>query len=174
MLSFSCLFVVRFGAATTDQRSGVCCRSGGSARNDQIDNFIDLGTAGILTGDLEQANFINTIIDGNRSLEFLAAASPAASFEFSLDHCLLRFNDLSQTLVNDPLYDFTSINRYRSLFLNNPAEFTEPAFEDFRLLPESGARERARESISALLPLDLWGNTRTLPADLGALEYIPE
>lgn len=139
-----------------------------------IDNFIDLGSSGILTGDLEQADFINTIIDGNRSLEFLVAESTAASFEFSLDHCLLRFNDLSQTLVNDPLYDFTNISRYRSLFLNNPAEFAEPALENFRLLPESGARERARESISALLPLDLLGNTRTLPADLGALEFVPE
>jgi hypothetical protein len=139
-----------------------------------IDNFIDLGEAGVLTGDLDQALFVNSIIDGNRSIEYLLAANPNTAFDYSLDHCLLRFNDFNQLYAGNPLYDFTNSSIYRSLYLNNSTEFTDPALEDFSLQPTSGARERGLDAISALLPLDLKGLTRILPADLGALEFVPD
>lgn len=139
-----------------------------------IDNFIDLGEAGVLTGDLAQALFVNSIIDGNRSIEYLLAANPNGAFNYSLDHCLLRFFDFNQLYTSDPLYDFTNTTLYRSLYLNNTVEFTNPAREDFGLQATSGARERGLEVTSSLLPLDLNGVTRVLPADLGALEFVQE
>ena len=136
-----------------------------------IDNFIDLGASGILTGDLEKAEFTNSIIHGNRSLEFLLSNNPGTEFNYTLDHCLLKFNDFNQSYVNDPLFDFTNTTHYRSLYLNNNPEFIDPVSENFGISQNSGARERALESTSVLFPLDLLGITRALPADIGALEF---
>ena len=139
-----------------------------------IDNFIDLGQAGVLTGDLEQAQFVNTIIDGNRSIEYLLAVNTNTLFNYNLDHCLLRFFDFNQLYTNDPLYNFTNTTLYRSLYLNNSTEFKDPPLEDFGLQATSGARDRGLEVTSSLLPLDLNGISRVLPADVGALEFVPE
>jgi len=139
-----------------------------------IDNFIDLGEAGVLTGDLEQAQFVNTIIDGNRSIEYLLSVNTNTLFNYNLDHCLLRFFDFNQLYTNDPLYNFTNTTLYRSLYLNNSTEFKDPPLEDFGLQATSGARDRGLEVTSSLLPLDLNGISRVLPADVGALEFVPE
>ena len=136
-----------------------------------IDNFIDLGEAGILTSDLEKAEFTNSIIHGNRSLEFLLFNNPGTEFNYTLDHCLLKFNDFNQLYSDNPLFDFTNTTHYRSLYLNNNPAFIDPALENFGISENSDARERALESTSTLLPFDLLGITRVLPADIGALEF---
>ena len=139
-----------------------------------IDNYIDLGQAGLLTADLEKADFSSSIIYGNRSLEFLLFSAPQTTFNYSLDHCLLKFNDFNLLYAGNPLFDFTNTTHYRSLYLNSSPDFIDPAVENFGINQNSAGLQRALESTSASLPLDLLGVPRIIPADLGAIEFKSE
>jgi hypothetical protein len=70
---------------------------------------------------------------------------------------------------SDPLYQFTSDpTHYNGIVLNSNPKFFNPNINNFTIDNTSPAF--AKGNASYLVPLDVLGNTRTLPPDLGAYQ----
>jgi hypothetical protein len=133
-----------------------------------LSNLINLGQDSIsgadiiLTADLEEANFTNTIIEGN-ILEFkeiaLADIEDGTAFEHLFDHCFLRtdldpseFNNVDCFFNTDPLFEDRSDRDYSLDTLSTAIDAGTPTFVN----------------------TDLFGNMRPFPGtdpDIGAIEF---
>ncbi len=135
----------------------------------QIDNYSDISGLS-LNEDLIQADFYNCIIDGNNDLELYLGDNGTNSFNYSFDHCLLKFNDNEDLYSNDPLYDFENVTLYDQVILNENADFIQTATNNFRIGELSAANEKANLEIPYLVPFDILGIDRSLQPDIGAYQ----
>lgn len=140
----------------------------------QLSNFGSPAGNGPSAADLEAAQFSNSIIYGNTARELFLLDNGAAEFNFGFFDCLLKFNDPTGLFENDPLYNFGNEMLYFRLMLNENPYFLNTARNDFRIGPESAARDTADINTALLVPLDLLGVDRTTDPDLGAFEFVPE
>ncbi len=136
----------------------------------QVTNLDSSSSSGGLVADLLQADFINSIVDGNTSRELSLVAGTGADFNFSFSHVLLKFSDTSGEFMNNPLYDFTNTDLYNSLLLNGNADFTTPSRNIFTLGDNSEAPGRGDLQTALDVPLDLLGRDRTQDPALGAYQ----
>lgn len=114
--------------------------------------------------DLTAATFNNCIIYGSYSNELALHKKTGAAFEYQFNNCLIQFITSS-----DPLYQFTSDpTHYNGIVLNSNPKFFNPNINNFTIDNTSPAF--AKGNASYLVPLDVLGNTRTLPPDLGAYQ----
>lgn len=117
--------------------------------------------------DLTAATFNNCIIYGSFSNELALNKKTGAAFEYQFNNCLIKFITSS-----DPLYQFTSDpTHYNGIVLNSNPKFFNPNINNFTIDNTSAAF--AKGNVSYLVPLDVLGNTRTLPPDLGAYQNKP-
>ncbi|WP_430973414.1 hypothetical protein [Sunxiuqinia rutila] len=119
-------------------------------------------------GDLEKANFANSIITGNISSgnELELGISDEAGFNYNFDHCLLQVSDTFN--ISDPDY-FSGILRGIDPKFKDPYEKL-----NFELDTLSPAKDAGLRRIGQQYPLDLLNQGRTDDAgpDLGAYERI--
>ncbi|MBD3581385.1 right-handed parallel beta-helix repeat-containing protein [Flavobacterium selenitireducens] len=139
-----------------------------------VNNRLMDGTQEIQGYDLTAANFKNCIIYGSNQVEMLLQKSQDQSkaFEYSFDHCLLRFNN--NTLAANPLYNFEeNTTRYPGLKRNLNPRFWNIGTNNLRITTESGAVGIANP-LNVFSP-DLDGNAR-ITKDAGAYQSadIPE
>jgi hypothetical protein len=133
----------------------------------EIDNFIEQ-----LGYDLEKAEFINCIIDGNNALELVLRANDINAFQYTLTNCLLKFRDTSKQFEDNQLYNFENLSFYEQVFLNEPANFLNAFENDFRISSPSAAQERANIEASLSIPIDILGFDRTISPAIGAYQIL--
>lgn len=131
-----------------------------------IDNFIAGATPE--SKDLEAATFNNCIIYGNYSNELLLSKKTTASFNYQFNNCLLK-QDASGT---NPLYQFaTDAIHYSNIILNENPKFLNINLNQLNIDASSSAV--AKGNTNYIIPLDIAGNTRSTPPDLGAYQNKP-
>lgn len=117
-------------------------------------------------------SFSNTIVDGNRDIEFSMATNPNSSFVFNFRNCAFKFNDRNDNFVGNPLFDFTNDTAYQNPILNPATGFTDPVNNEFSLTENAEIRGLGNVSIANNIPLDILGNDRTSLPDLGAFQFV--
>ncbi|WP_367768827.1 hypothetical protein AB3G33_09930 [Flavobacterium sp. WC2421] len=128
-----------------------------------IDNSISGATPE--TKDLTQATFNNCIIYGSYTNEIAINKSGTGTFEYQFNNCLVKF-DSSNT---NSLYHFaTDPVHYNGIILNQSPKFFNVNLNKLNIDESSSAF--AKGNSAYLIPLDIIGNTRTTPPDLGAFQ----
>jgi hypothetical protein len=119
------------------------------------------------TKDLTAATFNNCIVYGSYSNELLLSKKTGAAFEYQFNNCLIKSNN-----TKDPDYQFdTDPIHYNAIILNKDPKFLNANLNNFNIDDTSSAF--AKGNSAYLIPLDILGNTRTLPPDLGAYQNKP-
>ena len=119
--------------------------------------------------DLTAATFNNCIIYGSYSNEMTLTKKIGATFEYQFNNCLIKFDTVSNQSATNPDYQFnTDTAHYNAILLNKDPKFFNISQNKFNIDETSGAF--AKGNSAYLIPLDIIGNTRTLPPDLGAFQ----
>ena len=135
----------------------------------RLDNEILLTSGETVQGDLVNAVFTNTIIDGNGFTELALSDNDTNAFNFSFINCLIQFNETTE----NPLYDFENPVLYRNLLPNADAAFKDAIKNDFRIGAESGVLGKGALDAALQVPFDILGKERTPRPDIGAFQYHP-
>lgn len=131
--------------------------------------FIDAnGNETTATRDLNAANFTNCIFDGNNNIEFLLDKVDGSAFNYSIQNCLISFNDSNNSFDGNAEMDFNNPN-YQNIILNGTADFRNNQNEDFIIGENSSARSNA---IPTPFTQDLLGVDRTTHPAIGAYQHI--
>mgnify|MGYP003508361559 FL=1 len=118
---------------------------------------------------LTAATFNNCIIYGSYSNEMLLKKKDGATFQYQFNNCLIKFDNNSNQYTNDPLYQFSSDpTHYNNIIQNKDPKFYKVAANKLNIDNSSSAF--AKGNATYLIPLDVLGNSRTLPPDLGAYQ----
>jgi hypothetical protein len=121
---------------------------------------------------LTQATFNNCIIYGSYSNEMILNKKEGATFEYKFNNCLIKFENTSNQYTNDPLYQFTTdATHYSAIIQNKDPKFFKIAENKLNIDETSAAFAKGNSTF--LIPVDIIGNTRTLPPDLGAYQNKP-
>lgn len=125
------------------------------------------------TKDLTAAIFNNCIIYGTYSNEMVLDKKAGATFDYQFNNCLLKFDtNSSQFLNNSNYYLFDSDpTHYNGIIKNKDPKFLSIYQNKFNINETSAAF--AKGNTSYLIPLDILGNSRTTPPDLGAYQNSP-
>jgi hypothetical protein len=117
---------------------------------------------------LTQATFNNCIIYGSYPNEMLLNKKTTAAFEYQFNNCLIKFDSATA----NPEYQFrTDTAHYNAIILNENPKFLNQSENKFNIDETSAAF--AKGNSGYLIPIDIIGNTRTLPPDLGAYQSMP-
>ena len=129
-----------------------------------LNNYYEGADGNIYVRKLEEANFINCIIDGNLSTEVSFQEKGLDLFNYNFDHCLIKL---------DPNIN-TDNSHYENIIINQSPKFTNETEGDFHLTEDSPAIDSG--NISTEDNFDIEGNPRnTSPIskpDIGAYEFI--
>ena len=119
--------------------------------------------------DLTAATFNNCIIYGSYSNEMSLNKKTGATFEYQFNNCLIKFDNTSNQFATNPDYQFsTDTAHYNAILLNKDPKFFNITQNKFNINETSAAF--AKGNTTYLIPLDITGNTRSLPPDLGAYQ----
>lgn len=155
-------------------QSSIFLRGGGNYKfyHTTIANFWDQGTrdasavflqnyyqdvnGNVQVRDIDSAVFVNTIIEGNNEIEFDTDVLAPGVINFKIDYSIVR----STKSLTGPNYVG---------IIQNPsiAVFNNYLLNDYRLWVSSPAVNAGK---NAGVTIDILGNSRTLPYDLGAYE----
>ncbi len=128
------------------------------------------GNETILVNDLTQCNINNSIIYGNRPVEFYAEKNENADFSFRLSHNLVKFDDPQNQFRQDYL-DWNNPTYFSSNILNENPDFESTEENKLRIGLNSAAINIGDPSITAQFPLDIRGVNRTDSPDAGAYKH---
>ena len=131
-----------------------------------LDNFI-LG-ATPEAKDLSQATFNNCIIYGSYTNEMALSKKATATFAYQFNNCLIKYD---QSTTNSSYQFQTDPIHYNAIILNQNPKFYNANQNKLNIDGTSGAF--AKGNTSFIIPLDIIGNTRTSPPDLGAFQSMP-
>ena len=140
-----------------------------------INNFFSLtdanGNEAFETRDLLAANFTNCIIDGNQSLEMILDKKDGSAFNYNFKNNLIKFNDVNNTFVEDPLYDFDNVSIFLLNILNADAHYLDTELNQLIIGSESEAINKADVNTALLVPFDILGLARIVNPDIGAYQH---
>ncbi len=121
--------------------------------------------------DLTAATFNNCIIYGSYSNELKLDKNPQAGFVYQFNNCLIKFDDIRTGDKNYALYEFIRNEKSGNIKskdgINDP-KFYKANLNQLNIDKTSAAFQKGNATY--LVPLDVIGNTRTLPPDLGAYQ----
>ena len=118
---------------------------------------------------LTMATFNNCIIYGSYSNEMSLTRKTGAAFEYQFNNCLIKFDNVSNQFTPNADYQFnTDSAHYNAILLNKDLKFFNTSQNKFNIDATSAAF--AKGNSAYLIPLDILGNTRSLPPDLGAYQ----
>ena len=120
---------------------------------------------------LTAATFNNCIIYGSYSNELKLDKNPEASFVYQFNNCLIKFDDIRAGDANYALYDFIrneESGNIKSKDGINAPKFYKANLNQLNIDETSAAFQKGNSTY--LIPLDIIGNSRTLPPDLGAYQ----
>ena len=123
--------------------------------------------------DLNKADFINCIIDGNNPTElFISNTNNIAKFKYSFVSCMVKIA-LSTSITQNPLYNFENTENFNFIYLNEDSDFSNPKKGDFSLKEKSFAIGKANLEGANLVPNDILNNDRTITPDIGSYQFFP-
>ena len=132
--------------------------------------FIDAnGQEVTQTRDLINANFVNCIFEGNNSIEFLLDNVSGSQFNYTIENCMIKFNDNSNAFDDVVEMDFANNANYSNIILNGTANFRNTQREDFVIGEQSDAINAAK---TTPFTIDILGVDRTTNPDIGAYQNI--
>lgn len=123
------------------------------------------------------AHFENCIIFGSNSIELALNKAENSVFDYTFTNSLIKFIDINNRFVNNPLYDFDNVSLYLNSIIaknsiQNKVDFVNPLSNDLRILETSAARGTATSNYG--FTNDILGNPRNTPADMGAYNFVVE
>ncbi len=124
------------------------------------------------TRDLIAANFTNCIVEGNNNIEFILDKVDGSLFNYTIKNCLIKFNDINDTFIDNTELDFTDTSHYLDNILNGEPHFKTPFFNDFRIGENNSGINKADATSANLFPFDILGINRTSAPDIGAYQHI--
>lgn len=139
-----------------------------------IDNYIEGALPEIQP--LEEATFTNCIIYGSNQVQFLINRRGNSTFNYFLDHCLIKFNNINNQFTDDSLYQFATDNtRYNNCLIATNNSQLNPNFfnvnqNNLKIDDTSGAKGVGNFDFSTGT-FDILGFPRTSPSDLGAYNH---
>src|SRR5690606_34295275 len=122
------------------------------------------------------AHFENCIVFGSNSIELNINKAENSIFNYSFTNTLIKFIDINNRYINNPLYDFDNASIYLNSIiaknsLNNRVEFVSPVQNDMRILDNSAAKGTANPNYSNTN--DIIGNPRNGSSqDMGAYNFV--
>jgi len=122
--------------------------------------------------DLQAANFTNCILEGNNSIEFVLDKVDGTVFNYTVQNCMVQFNDSNGSYTDNAEMDFEDTAHYQNILLNGYPHFKAPYSQEFIIGQDSDAINQANSSAAALLPFDILGVSRTSSPDIGAYQHI--
>ncbi len=141
-----------------------------------VNNFLEYtqadGSKMILERDLIAANFTNAIIEGNQNIEMILENVDGADFNYNFKNDLIKFNDVNNSFLNNPLFDFDDIDHYQNNILNGNPDFKNIEANDYIIGEKSDAKANADKDAALKIPLDILGVNRIISPDIGAYQYI--
>ncbi|MGB0254633.1 MAG: hypothetical protein ACPF95_00475 [Flavobacteriaceae bacterium] len=137
-----------------------------------LDDYVRLDDNTNFTKPLENATFNNCIIEGNQLVEFYVDKAGTSAFTFKLNHTALQFESSSQAVIDNPFFDWNNTTYYNQIIRNGNPGFVLPEENDMRISQDSDFIQKGDAIIGAQLPVDLAGENRTSPPDLGAYQHI--
>jgi hypothetical protein len=115
--------------------------------------------------DLTAATFNNCIIYNSYSNALSLTKKTGILFAYQFNNCLIKFTASS----NNPDYQFTTDPaHYNNILLNKDPKFLKASQNKLNVDASSAAFSKGNPAY--LIPLDVLGNTRTSPPDLGAYQ----
>lgn len=139
-----------------------------------LTNFLQSSNGSVATSNLENADFINCIVDGNQQFELSLFQDIGADFNFRFTNCLIKFDDTNSQFEGNPLYDFSDTSLYQNIILNGDADFLLPFENQFQIGSNSAALDVADPNVMPPIPTDILGNDRTQNPDIGAYENVTD
>ncbi len=137
-----------------------------------VNNFYALDETTLVAVDLVAANFTNCIIAGRNNIELNLEKIDGATFNYQFTHNLIQFDDIQNSYVDNPLYDFTDTNYYVNNILNGDPNFKDTYQNELIIGEESDGNGQASLNGTTQVPIDILGVTRSNPADIGAYVHI--
>jgi hypothetical protein len=137
-----------------------------------LDDYVRIDDNTNFTKPLEKATFNNCIIEGNQLVEFYAEQAGTEAFTFKLNHTALQFESSSRAVIDNPFFDWNNTTYYNQITRNGNPGFVLPEENDMRISQDSDFIQKGDATIGAQLPVDLAGEIRTSPPDLGAYQHI--
>jgi hypothetical protein len=138
-----------------------------------INNFFVYNDANgqeiVETRNLNAANFINCIFDGNNNIEFLLDKVDGSIFNYSIQNCMISFTDNTNAFNGNVEMDFSVNPNYENIILNGFADFRNTQNEDFIIGEDSDAINNA---ISTSFTNDILGVDRGTKPAIGAYQHI--
>ncbi len=138
-----------------------------------INNFFVFNDASgqeiVETRNLNAANFINCIFDGNNNIEFLLDKVDGSIFNYSIQNCMISFTDNTNAFNGNVEMDFSVNPNYENIILNGFANFRNSQNEDFIIGADSDAINNA---ISTSFTNDILGVNRITNPAIGAYQNI--
>ncbi len=123
--------------------------------------------------ELTKAYFKNCIIYGSTNLA-MSLKKEGATFNYSFDHCLIKFVDLGNQFGTNPLYQFSGTNYVNCLIASSSSNkrpfFKDPNNNELIIGEDSAAKGSANGSYSTFN--DILDNPRTGATDMGAYNWI--
>jgi len=130
------------------------------------------GSDVISASNLYQADFINCIIDGSQSIEFLFEKVEGTVYKYRFVNSMLRFNDVNNKYKGNPLYDFENPDVYLNNIFNGKTDFINTVTNDYRIGEKSEGIGKADPVAAGKVPQDLLGVMRLPIPDMGAYQHI--
>ena len=118
--------------------------------------------------DLIEANFINTIIDGDNNIELLLDNLESSIFNYNFSNCMIRFKDLNKDYSDVKELDFNNTSHYQNTIINGFPYFKNTSENIFSILQESSAIGNGKYTDNHK---DIQGNERNLSIDIGAFQF---
>ncbi len=139
-----------------------------------INNFFTFedenGQEFIETRALTAASFTNCIIAGNNNVEFiLDRVGDGNTFNYSLQNCMIQFDDFNNNFANNSELDFNNAIHYQNIILNGIPDFKDTSKEEFNIGNNSNAIDKA---LPSPVLLDILGVSRSSNPDIGAYQHI--
>ncbi len=141
----------------------------GSSRNTPavaMTNFFEDAFGNIKTRDVNKAYFGNCIVYGTSFNEVGLGIEASATFNYLFKNSLLKIDDDPDSKhydINDPTY-------FDGCLFNSDPAFINPQNNDFALDSISPALNIGNMNDALLVPFDIFGTSRTVNPDLGAIE----
>ncbi|UTD14775.1 hypothetical protein HER15_04435 [Tenacibaculum mesophilum] len=120
------------------------------------------------TNDLVTANFINCIIEGNNNVEFILDRIDGTTFNYSVENCLIKFNDLNNSFTDNTELNFNDTEHYQNNILNGEPNFKDVTKNEFIIGENSDAINKAKPSA---VSNDILGVDRSTSPDIGAYQH---
>ena len=137
-----------------------------------LNDYAQLADGSNFIKPLNVATFENCIIEGNKLVEFFVEQEGSDTLNFYLDHTALQFESSNTAIFNNPFFDWDDNNYYNQIIRNGNPAFVIAEDNDMRITQHSDFLAKGAASVGASIPIDLAGNVRTSPPDLGAYQHV--